>query len=277
MDEPRFGRTTLVGRRTRTAGLCKVPRVVALFWVTKALTTAFGESTSDWMVHAMPPVGAVLIGFVVFCIALGMQLRAPAYSPWRYWFAVAMVGVFGTMAADVLHVGLGVPYAVSAVFFALVLAAVFVGWYRCEGTLSMHSITTPRRELFYWAAVVCTFALGTAVGDLAAVTFGLGYLASAIVFAVLIVVPALAYRFRGLNAVTAFWTAYVLTRPLGASVADWLGKPGVDGGMGVGAGVVTGVLGLLILACVGYLAGTKADTPPDQRSVRAPAAAPEFG
>ncbi|HET6877815.1 MAG TPA: hypothetical protein VFH38_09825 [Jatrophihabitans sp.] len=282
MSDPRYGRTTLVGgratgRHTRVPGLCKVPQIVALFWSTKALTTAFGESTSDWMVHAMPPVGAVLIGLVVFCIALALQLRAPAYSPWRYWFAVAMVGVFGTMAADVLHVGFGVPYAVSSVFFAVVLAAVFVGWYRLEGTLSVHSITTPRRELFYWAAVVFTFALGTAVGDLTAVTLGLGYLASAIVFAVLIVVPGLAYRFLGLNAVAAFWTAYVLTRPLGASIADWLGKPTADGGLGVGSGVVSVVLGLLIVGSVGYLASSGADTPADQRSVLPAAAEPELG
>jgi uncharacterized membrane-anchored protein len=266
MAGPGFGATThVVGRHAR--GLCKVPQLVALFWVIKALTTAFGESTSDWMVHAMPPVGAVLIGFVAFCIALALQLRAPAYSPWRYWFAVAMVGVFGTMCADVLHVGLGVPYAVSAVLFAVVLAAVFIAWYRCERTLSMHSITTVRRELFYWAAVVFTFALGTAVGDLMAVTLGLGYLASAVVFAVLIAVPGVGYRFLRLNAVAAFWIAYVLTRPLGASFADWVGKPTRNGGLNVGAGAVTLVLGLVIVTGVWYLARTRTDAPLDQKDV----------
>ena len=263
MSAPRFGGTTrVVGRHAR--GLSKVPQVAAMFWITKALTTAFGESTSDWMVHAIPPVAAVLLGFVAFCIALGLQLRAPAYSAWRYWFAVAMVGVFGTMCADVLHVGLGVPYAVSTVLFALILAAVFVAWYRCERTLSMHSITTQRRELFYWAAVVFTFALGTAVGDLTAVTFGLGYFASALVFAVLITLPGLSYRFLGLNAVAGFWTAYVLTRPLGASLADWFGKSTANGGLGIGAGVVALVLGLMIFGSVCYLASTHADTPLDQ-------------
>jgi uncharacterized membrane-anchored protein len=239
----------------------KVPRIVALFWVTKALTTAFGESTSDWMVHHIAPVVAVLIGFVGFCAALALQLRADRYSAWRYWFAVAMVGVFGTMAADVLHVGFHVPYAASAVLFAIVLAAVFAGWYRSEGTLSIHSIVTPRRELFYWAAVVSTFALGTAVGDLTATTLGLGYGASALLFGGLIVVPAAGYRFLGLNAVTAFWTAYVLTRPVGASVADWLGKPTGASGLGIGAGTVTVVLALAILAAVAYLAVTRADAP----------------
>jgi uncharacterized membrane-anchored protein len=250
-----------------------VPQVAALFWAIKALTTAFGESTSDWMVHAMPPVAAVLIGFVAFCIALGLQLRASAYSPWRYWFAVAMVGVFGTMAADVMHVGMGVPYVVSAVLFAVVLAAVFVGWSRCEATLSMHSITTLRRELFYWAAVVVTFALGTAVGDMTAVTLGLGYLSSAVLFAVLICVPGVAYRFFGLNTVTAFWAAYVLTRPLGASVADWLGKPTAAGGLGVGSGPVAVILGLLIVAGVAYLAASGADSPPDHPIAQPGAAA----
>jgi uncharacterized membrane-anchored protein len=251
----------------------KVPRIVVLFWATKALTTAFGESTSDWMVHRIAPVAAVLIGFVGFCAALALQLRADRYSAWRYWFAVAMVGVFGTMAADVLHVGFHVPYAVSAVLFALVLAAVFITWYRSQGTLSIHSIVTPRRELFYWAAVVSTFALGTAVGDLTANTLGFGYGPSALLFCGLILVPALGHRYLGLNAVTAFWAAYVLTRPVGASVADWLGKPAGGGGLGIGAGVVALVLGLAILAAVTYLAVTRADAPhaaPGPRPVDAP-------
>jgi uncharacterized membrane-anchored protein len=242
--------------------LSKVPKVAALFWVTKALTTAFGESASDFLVHrALSPVGAVLLGFVAFCIALWLQLRVPVYVPWRYWLAVAMVGVFGTMAADVLHVGLHVPYSVSAVLFLVVLAGVFLGWYRSEHTLSMHSIVTPRRELFYWAAVVSTFALGTAVGDLAATTLGLGYLTSAGVFAVLITVPAIAYRAFGLNPVAAFWASYVLTRPLGASFADWLGKPTSAGGANLGSGWVSLVLGLLITSCVVYLVVTGTDRP----------------
>ena len=262
MTPPPFGTTTLVAGR-RAVGLSKVPCVAAIFWITKALTTAMGESTSDYLVHALSPVVAVLLGFVAFCAALVLQLRASTYSAARYWFAVAMVGVFGTMAADVLHVGFGVPYPVSAVLFVLVLAAVFIGWHRFEGTLSVHSIVTPRRELFYWAAVVATFALGTAVGDLTAHSFGLGYLPSAAVFAALIAVPALWYRFGTLNPVVAFWWAYVLTRPLGASVADWLGKPTSDGGVGIGAGVVSGVLALTILAIVVYLQRTGADAPQD--------------
>jgi uncharacterized membrane-anchored protein len=239
--------------RSSAGRLSKVPEITALFWVTKALTTAFGESTSDYSVHAIAPAVAVVLGFLAFCVAIYLQFRTNRYRVWAYWLAVSMVGVFGTMAADVLHVGIGVPYAVSTVLFAVVLAAVFVAWHRVEGTLSIHSIRTPRRETFYWAAVVATFALGTAAGDLAATTFGLGYLPAACVFAGLIVVTAIAHlRFR-LNAVAAFWIAYVLTRPLGASIADWLGKPKANGGEGVGAGTVAAVLAALIIVSVAYL------------------------
>ena len=252
---------TTPGPTTATLVQNKVPQVLAVFWVTKALTTAFGESTSDYLVHALPPVPAVLLGLVAFGAALAWQLRATRYGAARYWFAVAMVGVFGTMAADVLHVGFGVPYAVSAVLFVIALAAVFGGWYRVEGTLSVHSIVTTRRELFYWAAVVATFALGTAAGDLTAQSVGLGYLASAVLFAALILVPALWYRFGRLNPVAAFWWAYVLTRPLGASVADWLGKPTRDGGVGLGAGPVSVAFGVVIAVIVVWLVRSRADAP----------------
>jgi uncharacterized membrane-anchored protein len=245
---------------TRLAG-SKVPEVVALFWVTKALTTAFGESTSDFMVRALNPIPAVLLGFVGFIVALLIQLRGERYRAWKYWLAVSGVGVFGTMAADVLHVGFGLPYLASAPLFAMCLAIVFVTWQRVEGTLSVHTIWTLRRELFYWAAVIGTFAMGTALGDLSAVTLHLGYGDSVLLFAALICLPALAYRFAGLNAIAAFWIAYVLTRPVGASVADWLGKPKNVGGVGVGSGVVTAVLAVAIAGCVTYLSITKADAP----------------
>lgn len=245
---------------TRLAG-SKVPDVVALFWVTKALTTAFGESTSDWMVRALNPIPAVLLGLIGFVVALVVQLRGDRYQAWKYWLAVSGVGVFGTMAADVLHVGFGLPYLASAPLFAVCLAAVFVTWQKVEGTLSVHTIWTLRRELFYWAAVVGTFAMGTALGDLSAVTLHLGYADSVLLFAALICIPAIAYRFAGLNAIAAFWIAYVLTRPVGASVADWLGKPKSVGGVGVGSGVVTVVLAVAIVVCVTYLSVTRADAP----------------
>lgn len=244
-------------------GRSRVPEVIALFWVTKALTTAFGESTSDYSVHAIAPVAAVLLGFVAFCAALAWQFRAKRYIAVRYWLAVAMVGVFGTMAADVLHVGFHVPYAVSTPLFAVFLAAVFILWYRTEHTLSVHSITTTRRECFYWAAVVGTFALGTAAGDLTATTLGLGYFGSALLFAGVILIPAIGYRFFGLNGIAAFWIAYVLTRPVGASIADGFGKPRDFGGLGWGQGPVALVLGALIVCCVAYLVRTRVDAPRD--------------
>lgn len=250
--------TMVVGSRHQSL-LSKVPEVTVFFWIVKALTTALGESTSDYLVHRISPVAAVLIGFAAFCIALVVQLTVRRYYAWAYWFAVAMVGVFGTMAADVLHVGLGVPYVVSSVLFLIVLAAVFGTWYAVEKTLSIHSIYTLRRECFYWAAVVSTFAMGTAVGDLSAITFHLGYLLAALMFGALILIPVVGYRL-GWNAVFAFWFAYVLTRPLGASVADWLGKPKNLRGLGLGAGPVSLALVLVIVCFVAYLAVSKIDT-----------------
>jgi uncharacterized membrane-anchored protein len=232
----------------------KVPEVTALFWVVKVLTTGMGETTSDFLAHVMDPVIAVALAGLAFAAALVVQFRARAYVPWLYWTTVVLVSVFGTMAADVLHVGLGVPYAVSTAFFVVALAAVFLLWQRLEKTLSIHSITTPRRELFYWLAVVTTFALGTAVGDLTATTLHLGYLGSGVAFAVLIALPPLARRFAGLGPVATFWAAYVLTRPLGASFADWLGVPPVRGGLDLGTGPVSLVLLLVIAALVGCLA-----------------------
>jgi uncharacterized membrane-anchored protein len=242
----------------------KVPEVTAFFWIVKALTTAMGESTSDFLVHTLVPEIAVVIGGIAFCVALYLQFSKDRYVPWAYWLAVAMVGVFGTMAADVLHVGLGVPYIVSTVFYAIVLAVVFRAWYLSEGTLSIHSITTPRRELFYWAAVLATFALGTAAGDLTAVTFGLGYFGSILLFLGIIAIPALGYFRFGMNSILAFWFAYVVTRPVGASVADWLSVSSARGGLALGTGPVSLVLAAAIAAFVYYLAKTGKDTPPDQ-------------
>lgn len=228
----------------------KVPEVAAIFWVTKLLTTAMGESSSDFLVRAMPPELAVLLGAAGLTVALILQLRAPRYVPWRYWLAVAMVGVFGTMAADVVHVGLGIPYTVSTVAFAITLGATLWLWHRTEGTLSIHSIRTPRREWFYWATVMATFALGTAAGDLLAVRLHLGYLAAGVVFTALLLVPAVGYRWFGLNAIAAFWAAYILTRPVGASFADWLGVSPERGGLGLGSGRVALVLSAGIVALV---------------------------
>jgi uncharacterized membrane-anchored protein len=242
----------------------KVPEVTAFFWIVKALTTGMGESTSDFLVHKLVPEVAVVLGGIAFVVALFLQFSSDRYVPWRYWLAVATVGVFGTMCADVLHVGLGIPYIASTIFYAIVLAAVFRTWYRSEGTLSIHSITTERRELFYWAAVLATFALGTAAGDLTAVTFGLGFFASGFLFAAIIAVPALGYFRFGMNSILAFWFAYVVTRPLGASFADWLGVSSARGGLALGTGPVSFVLAAMIAGFVWFLTSTGADTPEDQ-------------
>ena len=249
----------------RAATALRVPEITAIFWIVKALSTAMGESTSDYLVNTIDPVVAVLVGFVAFAAAIAIQFSTRRYVAWAYWLAVVMVGVFGTMVADVLHVALGVPYELSALAFAVVLALNFIVWRRVEGTLSIHSIDSARREVFYWIAVIATFALGTALGDLTAVDIHLGYFLSAIVFAVAIAIPAIGYVTGIFNSVFAFWFAYVLTRPLGASVADWLGKPRSVGGLGVGNGLVSLVLTVVIAGLVVYLSISKMDV---QRSRR---------
>jgi uncharacterized membrane-anchored protein len=245
--------------RLTTPGALRVPEITVYFWVIKAMSTALGESTSDYLVHIMNPVAAVGLGFVFFVGALVLQFSVRRYIAWTYWLAVVMVGVFGTMAADVLHVGFGVPYTVSSILYAVILAAVFVTWSATERTLSIHSIDTPRREIFYWLAVVATFAMGTALGDFSAFTLHLGYLTSALVFAVVIAIPAIGYRLLRWNAIFSFWFAYVATRPLGASLADYFGKPKTVGGLGLGDGPVVFVLALAIICLVAYLATTRRD------------------
>lgn len=237
----------------------KVPHVTAIFWVVKVLTTAFGESLTDYSVRVINPVVAVSLGFVGLLIALWLQFRTQRYIEWVYWLAVVMVAVFGTMAADVTHLVLGVPYAASALVFTIVLSIIFVVWYRSERTLSIHQITTPKRELFYWLTVLVTFALGTAAGDYTAVTLHLGYLISGLLFAAVIVAPAVAYFGFGTSEVTTFWFAYIVTRPLGASFADWFGKPVSISGLGFGDGVVSAILITAIIILVGYLQWTGGD------------------
>jgi uncharacterized membrane-anchored protein len=234
----------------------KVPEITIFFWVVKLLTTATGEAASDFLVYDIDKYLAVILGLAGLVIALVVQVGLRRYVTWAYWFAVTMVAVFGTMAADVMHIVLGVPYVMSTVFFISALAIVFVAWYLTERTLSIHSIYTTRRELFYWATVIATFALGTAAGDMTATSLGWGYLVSILAFAALIAVPALGYRYLRFNAVVAFWFAYVVTRPLGASIADWLGRSHDLGGIGFGMGPTTLCLSVLILAFVSYLAVT---------------------
>ncbi len=252
--------------RLTLRGALRVPEITVYFWVIKALSTAMGEATSDYSVHAINPVIAVCLGFIGFVVALSLQFWVRRYIAWTYWLAVVGVGVFGTMAADVLHVRFGVPYAASTVLYAVVLAAVFVTWQRTERTLSFHTIDTPRREAFYWAAVVATFAMGTALGDLTATTFGLGYFASGLLFAAVIAIPAVGYRRFHWNAILSFWFAYVATRPLGASFADWMSKPKSVGGLGWGDGPVALALTIAIFCLVAFLAITRRDVQSGERA-----------
>ncbi len=244
--------------QTATKVLTKVPEIGLVFWVLKLLTTGMGESMSDFLgQHSVPLAGAT--GILGLGFALWLQLRTPEYRAPVYWFAVMMVAIFGTMAADGVHDGASLPYAVTTVGYALVVASVFFFWYRSEGTLSIHSITTRRREGFYWAAVLATFALGTAAGDLTATTLHLGFFGSVVLFASIITIPALGWWRFQLNPIVAFWFAYIVTRPLGASFADWFSKPPSITGLGLGDGTVSGLALLAFIALVAYVAVTKCD------------------
>ena len=241
----------------RTFRAPKVPEVFLLFWVVKLLTTGMGEAGSDFLGAVSIPLAAA-IGIGGFFVVLWLQLRAETYHPVRYWVTVLGVALFGTMIADGPHVVLGTPYAVDSVVYLVLLGGLLAWWRRSEGTLSVHSITSSRRERFYWGAVLLTFGLGTAVGDTTAIEVGLGFAWSIALFGVLILVPYVLWRL-GLNATGAFWAAYVLTRPLGASVADWLGKPHSSGGLGWGDGTVTGIALVIFAALVTYLAVSHTD------------------
>ncbi len=209
------------------------------------------------MVHRFSPYFAVAVGGVGFAVAMALQFSVRRYVTWVYWLAIVMVSVFGTMVADVTHIVLGVPYALSTTVFIVVLGAIFFTWQTTENTLSIHSIRTSRRELFYWATVIATFALGTAAGDMTARTLQLGFFASGVLFALVFAIPAIAHWKLGMNPVLAFWFAYVVTRPFGASFADWMAIPH---GLGYGYGPISAVLTILIIGFVGYLAVTGKDS-----------------
>jgi uncharacterized membrane-anchored protein len=230
----------------------KLPEVVASFWVIKILTTGMGEAASDFLVRTFGPFIAVAGGFLIFAAALTAHFVSKRFSKWLYWLAVAMVSVFGTMAADILHIGLGVPYLVSTVFFAVVLILTFAVWKLVEGSFAMSSITSARSEIFYWVTVLTTFALGTAAGDMTARTLNLGYLNSGLLFGVCFALPLIVYLVK--QSPIMFWLAYIATRPFGASFADWIGADGSHGGLGFGFGNIALVL---TVAMVVVIASTK--------------------
>ena len=215
--------------------LNKVPEVTAIFWIIKILSTTVGETGADYLaVHVGLGASATtvtMIGFLV--VALALQLRARSYVPWIYWLTVVLVSVVGTQITDLLTDKLEISLYVSTAVFAAILAATFAIWYGVERTLSIHTIVTRRRELFYWAAILFTFALGTAAGDLATEALGLGFQVGVVAFGALIAAIALAY-YLGANPVLTFWLAYVLTRPLGASLGDLLSQSRNYGGVGLG-------------------------------------------
>ena len=235
-----------------------VPEIIFLFWVAKLLTTCGGEAVSDYLALGNRLVG----GFVetgLLVIALVWQFRTRRYVAAAYWSLAYAIAIFGTGVSDALHLFIGIPYAGTTLLWAVVLALLFWFWHRSEGTLSIHSIVTRRREAYYWAVVFATFALGTALGDFTATVLGLGYLASAIMFFFIILIPAVAWWRFGLNSVVAFWFAYVVTRPLGASFADYFGRARSLSGLGLGSGRVAVVVTIAVAILVGYLAVTRRD------------------
>jgi uncharacterized membrane-anchored protein len=240
-------------------GVRRVPTITVHFWAVKILTTAMGEAASDYLVHTINPYAAVAIGGLGLAVALALQFSVRRYIAAVYWFAVVMVAVFGTMCADAAHIELRIPYAVSTFICAVGLAVIYAVWYLSERTLSIHSINTARREMFYWAAVLATFAMGTAAGDMSAYTLHLGWLTSGVLFTIIFAIPMLARRLFGLNEVFSFWFAYIFTRPLGASYADWLGVPQSLGGLNYGRGTVAITLSIVIVAWVAYLSVSKVD------------------
>ncbi|MFD8517102.1 hypothetical protein ACFV27_40005 [Streptomyces antimycoticus] len=248
----------------------KVPEVTVYFWVIKVLCTTVGETAADLLNEkaGLGLTGVSALMSALLAVVLVVQFRTRSYRAGVYWPVVALISVVGTLISDNLTDNLGVPLETSTTVFAIVLAVVFVLWYRRERTLSIHSVDSTSRESFYWLAVLFTFALGTAAGDLVSERMNLGYWLSAVLFALAIAAVAVAHFSLGLDAVWSFWTAYILTRPLGASVGDYLSQPTGDGGLGLGT-VVTSVLFLaVILGLVVYLSVTRKDVTEPERAAR---------
>jgi uncharacterized membrane-anchored protein len=240
--------------------LNKVPEVVIWFWIIKVLCTTVGESFADWINQTLG-VGLVntsLIFTAVLAAVLFVQMRLPRYVPFAYWLTVVVLSVTGTLYTDILTDQLHVPLAVSTSIFAVALAVVFGIWYSRERTLSIHSIVTTPREAFYWLAVLVTFALGTAAGDWTLELTGWSPGKAVLMPTALILAVVIGWRL-GANVVLSFWLAYILTRPLGANLGDWLALPKAEGGLGLGTAVTSVIFLLAILATVVYLSVTRKD------------------
>jgi uncharacterized membrane-anchored protein len=248
--------------------LNKVPEVTLYFWIIKILCTTVGETAADFLndTVGLGLTKTALVMSVLLVAALVWQFRLRAYVPGVYWVTVVLISIVGTLITDELTDGLGVPLEVTTGVFAVVLGATFALWYASERTLSIHTISSVRREAFYWAAVLFTFALGTAAGDLSAERLNLGYLVSVVLFGAMIAVVAGARFGLRANAIATFWIAYILTRPLGASIGDYLSQAKGDGGLGLGTVVTSALFLTAILALVVYLTVSRRDrTPADQR------------
>jgi len=252
------GQVPLIGRIFPAPLAAKVPEVILLFWVVKILTTAGGEATSDYLkTYGNFKGGGVEV--LVIVVGVVLQFATRRYRAFAYWFLAFAIAITGTGVADFLHLDVHIPYAGTTLLWALILAAIFWLWQRSEGTLSIHSITTQRREAFYWATVFATFALGTALGDFTATSLNMGYLTSGILFGVVILIPALARWRLGLNSIAAFWMSYVVTRPLGASFADYVSKPRHLSGINFGNGPTAIVFAVAVFVLVSYLALARPD------------------
>ncbi|WP_297345449.1 hypothetical protein [Amnibacterium sp.] len=256
--------TATRSRATAATGrsmLNKVPEVTVFFWVIKVLCTTVGETVADFLGTNLNwgLTGTTAFMGALLAIVLVVQFRSRRYRAAVYWLAVVLLSVVGTLITDNLTDNFGVPLITTTVLFSIVLAVVFAVWFAVERTLSIHSITTTRREAFYWLAILFTFALGTSAGDLAAEKLALGYLPSALIFAGAIVAIFAAHQVLRLNAIAAFWLAYILTRPLGASLGDFLSQARADGGLGLGTTATSGLFLAAILVLVSYLAITGRD------------------
>ncbi len=249
--------------------LNKVPEVTLYFWVIKILATTVGETAADFLNTnlGLGLTNTTLVMAAFLAVALGIQFRLPRYVPTAYWSCVVLISVVGTLITDNLLDNFGVGLVTTTTVFALALAATFAAWYASEKTLSIHTVHTTRRESFYWVTVLFTFALGTAAGDLSAEKLNLGYWRSAIVFGAIIAVVFALHRLSGLDAILAFWIAYIVTRPLGASMGDYLSQPKDSGGLELGTTVTSAIFLTAIAIVVTYLTRTKTDVTELQEEV----------
>ena len=244
---------TTATNKSHDAFISKVPQITFVFWITKIISTGMGEVFSDFLTRNRNPLPGTLAAAVFLCATLIVQYSVRRYIAWVYWLTVIAISIFGTAFADFMNDGLHISTIVTTGVFIIAQAIIFIVWYAKEKTLSIHDITNRARESFYWSTVFITFALGTSAGDMAAFTLHMGLLPAGIMFAVLIALPAIGFLFFKLNEVFAFWFAYLMTRPLGASFSDWFSLPKSIGALGYGSGPVSLILTVAIAALVAHL------------------------